>query len=121
MPAHYLRRAMSRTKARSSRSRSERTEAWLPDAAAAAPVSVKKRDQSAPVRLPVLGARRLVERSRRRLRVSVVTDGNDAHDAHDVDGVGGDGTSWSVVDRRAAVRHARALGRSLPQRLVVVS
>ena len=57
VPAHYLRRAMSRTKARSSRSRSERTEAWLPDAAATAPVSVKKRDQSAPVRLPVLGAR----------------------------------------------------------------
>jgi hypothetical protein len=53
--------------------------------------------------------------------VSVVTDGNDAHDTHDVDGVGGDGTSRSVVDRRAAAQHARALGRSLPQRLVVVA
>jgi len=53
--------------------------------------------------------------------VSVVTDGDDAHGAHDVDGVGGDGTPWSMVDRRAAARHARAIGRSLPQRLVVVA
>ena len=53
--------------------------------------------------------------------MSVVTDGDDVHDdAHDVDGVGGDGTPWSMVDWRVAARHARALGRSLPQRLVVV-
>jgi len=53
--------------------------------------------------------------------VSVVTDGDDAHGTHDVDGVGGEGTPWSMVDRRAAARHARAIGRSLPQRLVVVA
>ena len=53
--------------------------------------------------------------------MSVVTDGDDAHGAHDVDGVGGDGTPWSMVDRRAAARHAQAIGRSLPQRLVVVA
>ena len=55
------------------------------------------------------------------VRVSVVTDGDDAHGAHDVDGVGGDGTPWSMADRRAAARHARAIGRSLPQRLFVVA
>ena len=52
---------------------------------------------------------------------AVTTDGDDAHGAHDVDGVGGDGTPWSMVDWRAAARHARAIGRSLPQRLFVVA
>ena len=47
VPAHYVRRAMSSSKASSPRSRSERTAARRPGAVAVGSVSVRKRDQSA--------------------------------------------------------------------------
>ena len=55
VPAYYVRRAMSSTKARSSRSRSERTEARLRGTAAMAPVSVRSGTRAPSRRFPGCG------------------------------------------------------------------